>query len=127
VAGCSDTGWSPAGDRGPGTSFARKRAYLRHLRSEDDGGVLRVSLADKLHNARAILADHRRRSDGVWDRFNVGRLGQLWYYRELVRAFAERLPGDGQAEELARVVAELRRRAGDPSDEELDGTASMLG
>jgi len=106
--------------RGPATSLHRKAAYVSRLADERDSSVLRVSLADKLHNARSILADHRAAGDAVWDRFNVGRLGQLWYYRELVRTFRARLPGDLQVAELARVVSVLRRRAGQPTDAELD-------
>ena len=36
---------------------ARKDAYLRHLRLERDERILRVALADKLHNARSIQTD----------------------------------------------------------------------
>ena len=32
--------------------------------------ALLVSVADKLHNARAVLADYRRLNDGIWKRFN---------------------------------------------------------
>jgi hypothetical protein len=39
--------------------------------------VLRVSAADKLHNARAILADHRQAGDAVFDRFSVPMDGTL--------------------------------------------------
>jgi (p)ppGpp synthase/HD superfamily hydrolase len=130
VDGCSDVHSAPAGsagsstsavqERSPATSLWRKEAYLFHLSGEQDPSVLRVSVADKLHNARAILADHRAEGDAVWERFNVGRLEQLWYYRELVRTFRRRLPGDPQAAELGRVVAALRRRAGSPTDRELD-------
>jgi hypothetical protein len=36
----------------------RKTAYLESLRKKTDVAPLRVSCADKLHNARAILADY---------------------------------------------------------------------
>lgn len=57
----------------------RKEGYLRHLAGASPS-VLRVSLADKLHNARSILADLRADGDAVWDRFNAGRQEQAWYY-----------------------------------------------
>jgi hypothetical protein len=46
------------------------------LRAEPDD-VLRVSLADKLHNARAILRDFLRHGPDFWDRFNIDAEGQL--------------------------------------------------
>ena len=48
-------------------------------------GTLRVSLADKLHNARAILADLRAGHD-VFARFNAPRQDQAWYYDALAAA-----------------------------------------
>jgi hypothetical protein len=88
----------------------RKEAYLHHLGNASPG-ALRVSVADKLHNARAILADHRAIGDAVFTRFNAGKTETLWYYGALVEAF--RASGVGPlGEELERVVAELRRVAG---------------
>jgi hypothetical protein len=69
-----------------------------------------VSAADKLHNARSILADYRRHGDAVWDRFSGGKEGTLWYYRALVEAF--RSHGvTPLLEELDRVVREIERLA----------------
>ncbi|MGO9835246.1 MAG: hypothetical protein ACLP1X_13620 [Polyangiaceae bacterium] len=73
-----------------------------------------VSASDKLHNARAILADYRELGPDLWERFNGGREGTLWYYRALVGAFRKSPPpGDGKrlVDELDRVVAELERMA----------------
>jgi hypothetical protein len=42
---------------------------VAHLATADRS-ALRVSAADKLHNARAIVADLRRVGPAVWDRFN---------------------------------------------------------
>jgi hypothetical protein len=68
---------------------ARKEAYIAHLRDPDlPDGALRVSLADKLHNARAILFDLHAGHD-VYARFSAGREDQLWYYGELAETFAE--------------------------------------
>jgi hypothetical protein len=60
---CSD--WTGVGDKPEWRS--RKERYLAHL-ADQPHDVLRV-LADKLHNARAIVADLRAAGDGVWDRF----------------------------------------------------------
>ena len=103
VAGCTDTYEDP---KPPWHD--RKEAYLGHL-AEAPSSVRLVSAADKLHNARSVLSDYRAVGENLWDRFNGGRDGTLWYYR----AVADALAGDGQvADELGRVVADLERAAG---------------
>ena len=104
VAGCTDTY-----ERAKPPWRARKEAYLEHLAGAPPS-VRLVSAADKLHNARAVLSDYRAVGEDLWDRFNGGREGTLWYYR----AVAEALAGDGPvADELGRVVAALERAAGE--------------
>jgi (p)ppGpp synthase/HD superfamily hydrolase len=87
----------------------RKEEYLRHLKDADEDTRL-VSAADKLNNARSIVADYRAVGDGVWDRFKGGREGTLWYYRALVDEFLKhkrnRITGD-----LERVVKEMESLA----------------
>ena len=51
--------------------------------------MVRVSLADKLHNARAILTDLYCHGEQLWERFNGGKAGSLWYYRSLADIFKE--------------------------------------
>jgi (p)ppGpp synthase/HD superfamily hydrolase len=82
----------------------RKEAYIAHL-VQAGPQVIRVSLADKLHNARAILGDYRRLGDGLWGRFHSDS-DQLWYYRALVEAF-RRVTTSPMIDELDRVVTEL--------------------
>ncbi len=66
-----------------------------------------VSASDKLHNARAILADYRQLKEKLWKRFNVGKDEHLWYYRELVKVFRRKGPRS-LAVELEFVVTELK-------------------
>lgn len=83
----------------------RKLDYLELLRKADDD-IRLVSAADKLHNVRTILTDHRAEDESVWARFNGGREGTLWYYRAVLDILLEgrsnRLIG-----ELERAVTEL--------------------
>lgn len=88
----------------------RKRTYIGHLRDVSDPAVLRVAAADKLHNARAILADVRRDGAITLDRFNGGRTGTVWYYACLVNILSVRKPG-GLSDELGRVARELHKLA----------------
>jgi GTP pyrophosphokinase len=68
---------------------ARKEAYIVSLEHKPPEALL-VSLADKVHNARSILADYERIGEALWERFAGGRDGTLWYYRELSRFFTRR-------------------------------------
>jgi len=89
---CSDS----LADTGKGERKAhwrdRKESYLARLRTADED-ILWVSLADKVHDARAILRDLRKPDIGekVWARFNVSTKQTLWYYRSLADIFCERL------------------------------------
>ena len=66
----------------------RKEDYIASLRQADEA-VRRVSLADKVHNARSTLRDLSREGDEVWARFNGGKDGTLWYYHQLIDAFGQ--------------------------------------
>lgn len=86
----------------------RKRDYVARARTHGADARL-VSLSDKLHNCRAILADHHRIGDAVWDRFSATRDEVLWYYRSLAQVYAETGGDAGLLDELDRVVGELER------------------
>ncbi len=89
----------------------RKERYLEHLRSDCDAATLRVSNADKLHNARAILRDLRQDGAQVWERFEAPAAEQVWYYSELAAIFSQRRAESPLAGELADTVALLREAA----------------
>lgn len=95
VEGCSDSFESP---KPPWRE--RKENYLRHLR-EADIDILRVSLADKLHNACSILRDLQQHGDVIWERFKGGEDGTIWYYRSLVDVFCNN--------DFSPMVGELQR------------------
>jgi (p)ppGpp synthase/HD superfamily hydrolase len=69
---------------------SRKRHHLAQIPSADREARL-IMLADKVHNARSILADHARVGAGVWDRFSVPRERTLWYYETLLEVFDREL------------------------------------
>jgi len=90
----------------------RKRAYIAAMTTKEPD-ELRVSLADKLHNARAILLDFRTVGDELWNRFNP-RKGEpvRRYYRALYDAFSARADDMGPKakpliDELGRTLDEL--------------------
>jgi GTP pyrophosphokinase len=106
VLACTDTDVTP---KPPWRE--RKERYLAHVK-DAPVEVRLVSLSDKVHNARSILADHRLQGPGVWSRFRGGKEGILWYYRSLVEAFRDGPHSDGTrrlAAELGRLVADLEK------------------
>lgn len=104
VDGCTDTDIIP---KPPWR--ARKEAYIAHVQNADPS-VRLVSAADKLYNARSLTRDYRHIGEALWDRFNGGRDGTLWYYRALTEAF--RTAGSTPlVDEFARCVDELEQLA----------------
>jgi (p)ppGpp synthase/HD superfamily hydrolase len=105
VEGCTDGAPDEAGEKAPWRD--RKEAYLAHL-ADAHPDTLLVSACDKLHNARAIVADVRALGPDVFSRFKAGREGTLWYYGRLAETFAERLgPQHPLVLELSATVGEM--------------------
>jgi (p)ppGpp synthase/HD superfamily hydrolase len=86
VDGCTDANTIP---KPPWRE--RKERYIRHLK-DADAETRVVSAADKLNNVRSILADYREVGEAIWERFNGGRDGTLWYYGALLDEFRRRKP-----------------------------------
>ncbi|MCW8088030.1 HD domain-containing protein [Sabulicella glaciei] len=87
---------------------ARKEAYIAHLAKVEDDALL-VSACDKLHNARAIVADLRALGPDMMERFTGGLEGTMWYYGALLEAFAARLgAGHRLVADLAQEVQQMQ-------------------
>ena len=97
VEGCTDSLEEPR----PSWRL-RKERYLSHVREAPEDELL-VAMADKLHNARAVLLDYHTLGDRVWERFEGGRDYAYWYQAELASIFSERLPGP-LATEMSDIV-----------------------
>jgi (p)ppGpp synthase/HD superfamily hydrolase len=110
VQGCTDTPPDYLGGAKPPWRD-RKQGYLRHLRDADPG-IRRVSMADKLDNARAILTDYRQIGETLWSRFNAGRDDQLWYLRTLSDVFASGGATGNLVCEFGATVQEIERLCG---------------
>jgi (p)ppGpp synthase/HD superfamily hydrolase len=109
VAGCTDTYEEPKPAWRP-----RKEAYVARMTSAP-APVRLVSAADKLHNARSILADLRSLGEDLWERFTGGKKGTLWYYRALVEAYREgtTTPVVEELDLVVQEIEELARYAGE--------------
>jgi len=75
VEACSDSTTSDPTKKLPWRE--RKEKYLAHLREASKDALI-VGAADKLHNARAILADYRQVGEELGSRFSVPKAEQLW-------------------------------------------------
>jgi (p)ppGpp synthase/HD superfamily hydrolase len=104
VEHCTDH--DPAHDKP--TWRPRKQAYLDAL-PQQTASALRVMLADKLFNARELLAEYRQVGEQLWRRYSAGR-EMLWYLRGLADGFTP-LSKSPMVHELQLVVDELERLA----------------
>jgi (p)ppGpp synthase/HD superfamily hydrolase len=102
VDACTDTDQTP---KPPWKE--RKEDYIRHIAKVSSSARL-VSAADKLHNVHSIIKDYRSLGDPVWQRFNGGKEGALWYHRALVNALRQAGTSD-LIESLDRAVSELEK------------------
>lgn len=93
----------------------RKEEYVAHL-ATNSLGALRITGADKLHNARCIVDDAR--VDGAIPEFNACKHQTLWYYASVSAAVRDRLPERSRiALGLDRIVTELCLVMGEPRPE----------
>jgi (p)ppGpp synthase/HD superfamily hydrolase len=106
VAECSDTVVTP---KPPWRE--RKDSYIHDLSDASDSAVL-VSLADKLHNAHAILRDFRAHGAQLWQRFSVkDPTDHLWYYKSLLDVYSARFH-NWMVDELREVIGALEYEVG---------------
>ena len=104
VEGCSDSLTEDPDNKAPWRQ--RKEEYLAHLKEADED-TLTVSLADKLHNARAIATDLAITGTSTWYRFNASAEEILWYYQAVVEIAIQRESIDFLRVNLEQVVAEM--------------------
>jgi len=109
VARCSDTEVQPK----PPWRQRKERFVARLGTFADDEGTLRVVAADKVHNTRSMLADHRRLGPALWERFNAGPDDQLWYLGSVATVIESHLGGLA-GQEIRVAVDELARALTQP-------------
>lgn len=88
----------------------RKERYISHLK-EAGHDALTVSLADKLHNARAIVTDLMITGTSTWVRFNATAEDILWYYGQILEIVQRREGNRFLVTNLGEAVQEMRRMA----------------
>lgn len=119
VERCSDSLAADPATKPPWT--VRKARYIAEVRASQDAGYLLVTTADKLHNARAILADLRVQGRRLWTRFlgedeagaekTVAQI--IGYYAALAEALGRKPGAHGpMARELLVTVQRIEAEAG---------------
>ena len=88
-----------------------KQSHVAHVRAASPS-VRLVVAADKLDNARSLLAEYRVRGESLWSFFHGGRDGTLWYYNAMLAALQEAGP-TALVEELELAIGELHRITGE--------------
>lgn len=69
----------------------RKEAFLARIKTFDET-TLRVVLADKTHNVSSTLLDLKNSPQyDVWEKFNGGKSGSIWYYTQLKIELGKRI------------------------------------
>ncbi|APD49170.1 phosphohydrolase [Synechococcus sp. SynAce01] len=104
VRDCTDTSEGLSGDNKE-PWLLRKTRYLASLERKPESS-LRVTAADKAHNARDMVLDARR-DPNSWDRFKAGLDGSAWYLLRMHQTLSHRLPGSRSSELLGRSVREI--------------------
>ncbi len=98
-------------DRSEGADWrSRKIAAVRKARTAGPSARL-VLAADKLHNARSLMAALAEGGERTWDLFNGRRAGTVWYYRAMANAITG-AGGSPLDAELEAAVSSLEELAG---------------
>lgn len=83
----------------------RKSRYLEQIRQAVPA-VRRISLADKLHNARSLLVLLHQEGTQAWSRFTGGKTQTLWFYRALLEIYS-RSGSSIMTQDFAHIITQL--------------------
>lgn len=108
VEGCTDSFVENPEEKEPWR--VRKERYLKHL-AEADQDTLTISLADKLHNARATVLDLLITGPETWERFNASSGDILWYYESILEIARERSENEFLVTNLEAAVQDMEINA----------------
>ncbi len=102
VRECSD--WSGDGEKPAWLS--RKLAFVNSVAAMSSRALL-VAAADKLHNVRDLHEDYLALGEDLWERFEGGRDGTLWYYQAMAAALLDAGAPRRLVDPLQRAIDEL--------------------
>lgn len=87
----------------------KKIGYIETVRQASEGAKA-ISVADKIANARSLLAAHEKQGVAVWKHFNAGRDKKLWFERAMLNMLREswKHPLVDEYAELVALMNELQ-------------------
>lgn len=85
----------------------RKTHTIETLRNSSRDAAL-VACADKLDNIRSIKRDYEKLGEKVWERFNVSKEDQQWYYGALAEVFSGYAKESVYAPIFAEFISEVK-------------------
>ena len=87
--------------------LVRKTEHIAKLAVADDDVII-VAMADKVHNARAIVSDLSIHGAKIWKKFNASSEQILWYYTSNLLVAQERKAPIFLIDALDRALGEMR-------------------
>jgi len=87
--------------------LVRKTEHIAKLTVANDDVII-VAMADKVHNARAIVSDLSIHGSKTWKKFNASREQILWYYTSNLLVAQERKASIFLVDALDRALGEMR-------------------
>ncbi len=66
----------------------RKKKYIESVRQGSEEAKA-VSIADKIHNLKSLLAMHAQKGSETWKAFNRGKEQKLWFEEAMLQMFKE--------------------------------------
>ncbi len=66
----------------------RKKEYIKSVRNGSED-IKAVSIADKIHNAKSLIAFHKKYGAKTWDKFSRKKEVKLWFENEMLKMFQE--------------------------------------
>lgn len=90
---------------------SRKLRYLAQLREAPER-VLKIAIADKLHNARCTVVDYQVLGNELWNRFKAGQKGTVWFLQAFLALCEERRVQSRHLIELSILVEKMSQLDG---------------
>jgi len=64
----------------------RKEKYVEQIKNSPSEAKA-ISICDKIHNLKSLIASHKQMGPKVWDRFNRGKEKKLWFQQKMLEMF----------------------------------------
>lgn len=66
----------------------KKLHYIETVRSGSEGAKA-VATADKVHNAKSLLAAHKQQGEALWSHFKAGKEMKIWFEKAMLEMLKE--------------------------------------